>query len=244
MTRLALITDSHLGPNANFELNGINVQRRLEQVLAAVSDWQPDLLIATGDLANGAEANAYRRLAGLLGQLGIPVLVIPGNHDDGARMRALLCGGDIHWESCHRLNDWELILLDSVVRQAPHGRVNPETLAQLKADRGTLPAMAFVHHHPVAVGSAWIDAMMLHNGDQLLDALPGRVRALFCGHVHQNFHALHGDTALLATASTCYQILPGVADFAIDSGEPDPVWRSIELAAGGRWRSAVRRACR
>lgn len=244
MTRLALITDCHLGSQADVLLNGFNVQQRLESVLDDISRWQPQLLVATGDLANHGERDAYRRLAGLLGGLGVPVLVIPGNHDNIDLMRSTLCHGDICWAPRYRVDGWELLLLNSVVPGAPHGEMDTASLEELKGDRGREPALAFVHHHPVDVGSAWIDGMKLTNGAALLDALPDRVQALFFGHVHQNFHSMYEDLAVLGSVSTSYQIQPATAEFGLDLQAPEPGWRSIELGETGHWSSAVCRVGR
>lgn len=240
--RIALITDLHLGPQADYTLNGVNVQDTLEQVLAGVSARSPDRVVATGDLADHGQRKAYERLRSLLGRLDCPVRVVPGNHDDPETLAASLCDEQVRWQARDALAGWELLLLDSCVPGQPGGRLAQSALEELESGQAGPPALAFVHHQPVPVGSAWIDAMMLENGAALIAALPARTRALFFGHVHQNFHAMAGDLAILGSASTCYQIRPGLDTFALD---PDsrPAWREIELGVDGQWRTAVWHAC-
>ena len=89
------ITDPHLFADADGELRGVNTAGSLAAVLHAVRrrDWPPDLIVLTGDLAQDESRGAYQRLRHLLEPLDVPVLSLPGNHDDPALMSGLpACG--------------------------------------------------------------------------------------------------------------------------------------------------------
>lgn len=76
-------------------------RKRLRRVLAAVQEWDPDLVLLTGDLTK--EIRAYKKLHSetvralesakstlrLCLELGVPVLWVPGNHDPADALSAL-----------------------------------------------------------------------------------------------------------------------------------------------------------
>ena len=49
---------------------------------------RPDAVLVTGDIADNAAAEEYATARELLERIGVPVYVLPGNHDDGAALRA------------------------------------------------------------------------------------------------------------------------------------------------------------
>src|SRR5829696_956582 len=51
-------------------------------------DPQPDAVLATGDLVDGASIAEYANLRALLEPLRAPVWLLPGNHDDRATLEA------------------------------------------------------------------------------------------------------------------------------------------------------------
>ncbi len=97
-----------------------------------------------------------------------------------------------------------------------------------------MPVLVCLHHHPVPIGSDWLDQIGLANAAdffRIIDA-SREVRAIVWGHVHQAFDGLRRGVRLLATPSTCAQFLPHSHDFAIDARPP--AFRTLELHADGR----------
>ncbi|MGH8459407.1 MAG: hypothetical protein ACRESV_08650, partial [Nevskiales bacterium] len=122
------------------------------------------------------------------------------------------------------------------------GRVPQEQLDQLAywLVRHREPALIAVHHPPVPVGSRWLDTMGLRNGPTLLRlvSLYPQVRAIVCGHIHQELDMSVNGVRVLATPSTCRQFLPHSESFAED---PDalPGYRCLWLYPSGRLRTQV-----
>src|SRR5687767_3483114 len=82
---IAQITDIHLGfdPDNPREFNRQRLDRTLEALCAL--DPLPDLLLATGDIAdNGDDETSYRRFREATQNLPFPVLHAMGNHDSRA----------------------------------------------------------------------------------------------------------------------------------------------------------------
>ena len=243
--RVLQITDCHLFEDGDGELLRANTLSCLRNVLDAACRRAPpyDALVVTGDLAHDCTAPTYHVLGQELQRAGDLALkaVLPGNHDDPELMHNVLPRYGIG--VCERLvlDPWQLILLDSHLPDQEGGHLSREELERLEdllAD-GPENALVFVHHHPVPVGSAWIDAIGLANGDQLLalaERHPG-LRGIVWGHVHQAWEGEHAGTRLLATPSTCIQFLPNQASFELDMKPPG--WREFELFPDGRFTTRV-----
>src|SRR5437773_10280213 len=52
-----------------------------EALIADLNEWQPSLVVASGDFTQRARAGQYRAAAEFLKRLPQPQLVVPGNHD-------------------------------------------------------------------------------------------------------------------------------------------------------------------
>ncbi len=242
--RVLQITDCHLYQDGDGELLGANTLACLREVLEAAC-CQPhplDALVVTGDLAHDCVAPTYHILGRELADRAPLTAALPGNHDDPEVMRAVLPQYGVGVCERLRLDPWQLILLDSHIPDEEGGHLAAEELERLETLLADGPefSLIFVHHHPVPVGSEWIDAIGLANGDQLLalaERHPG-VRGIVWGHVHQAWEGEHAGTRLLATPSTCIQFLPEQPDFALDMKPPG--WREFELHPDGRFTTRVR----
>lgn len=141
------------------------------------------------------------------------------------------------------LGPWNLIFLDSTRPAMEGGLLGRDQLDQVDSllAGNPAPSVVFLHQHPIAVGSAWMDTMDVENGLELVaicDRHPN-VRALVFGHIHQEFAAERGGYRILGTPSTCVQFLPGSKDFAIDTRTPG--YRELLLYPDGRLETTVRR---
>lgn len=245
--RVLQITDTHLFADPGAALVGVNTQDSFRAVLELVRDREAafDFILATGDLAQDGSMAAYRRLQTGLAAFGVPVYWLPGNHDVPAMMRQCNDSGSVRAERDFRMGNWQVVLLDTNVPTAVGGRLNAEELQRLDDRLTAFPehhALICLHHHPVAVGSRWMDEIGLDNPDalfQVLDRHP-QVRAVLWGHIHQDFSTLRNGVQLLASPSTCFQFKPRSPAFALDDARPGYRW--LDLYADGRVETGVQRA--
>ncbi len=235
--RLIQFTDLHLYGSETGCLRGVPTLPALTSVLAHArhGHWPPDALLVTGDIVQD-DPGGYAHFRRLFGALSVPVLCLPGNHDDPAQMRRALSsppfvtGGDLE------LGRWQIILLDSVVPGRAGGALSERSLAALEAGlarAGGRPALVCLHHHPVAMDSRWLDQVGLANPQAFFDVTDQHpnVRGIVWGHVHQSFDAVRNGVRLLATPSTCAQFRPQADQFELD---PRPAaYRTLELHADG-----------
>lgn len=242
---LVQLSDSHLFAEADGRLLGMDTADSLRQVVRQVLDEQLtiDLVLATGDLSQDGSVESYRKFRELTETIAAPTRWFPGNHDELAPMREV-CGGADLLDPVVDLGGWRIILLDSTIPGAVPGQMSAEQLAlldeALNAARDRHVLVAF-HHHPVPIGSQWMDRIGIRNPHDLfavLDRHP-QVRCLLWGHVHQEFDRMHGDVRLLASPSTCVQFAPGSEDFCVDSQAPGYRW--LRLFPDGRLETGVSR---
>lgn len=248
--RLAQISDTHLSRGPATLRWGLDNQACLEQVLELALRRRPDALLLTGDLVHDESPAGYRRLAGMLSAGRVESLCLPGNHDSPTRMRRYLAGATIHCGGVHRLGPWLAVMLDSHLEGSDAGLLSAGELTRLEqALRGTpgSPALVCVHHHPLPVGSAWLDPLGLRNAEELFRVVArhGNVRAILCGHVHQAFESRRGQVRILSAPATTRQFLPRSPRFRPDSCAPGYRWLVLHpsgeletgierLVAGGR----------
>jgi Icc protein len=227
------ITDPHLYGSATGRLRGVETDSSLHAVLDDAFARLPDYsaVLVTGDLVQD-DASGYLRFRSIFGGLRKPVLCIPGNHDEPQAMRHELKGAPFQICGAHEIGDWQFIMLDSYDPGHVGGRLTHNELARLDNALARSPkhAMVCMHHHPIIMGSRWLDTVGLADPEsfwRVIDAHP-HVRSVVWGHVHQAYDGQRGEVRLF---------LPKSDRYAVDSRPP--AYRSFDLHADGRIDTAV-----
>jgi 3',5'-cyclic-AMP phosphodiesterase len=235
--RLNHFTDPHLYGSETESLRGIATLPALTATLthAQAHDWPADAVLVTGDIVQDDPAG-YAHFRRLFGALGVPVLCLPGNHDEPAAMHRELNRSPFVVGGSFDVGLWRIVLLDSSIPGSASGRLSERSLAALDealASAVHRHCMVCLHHHPVDMDSRWLDRVGLENSTEFLQTIDRHrnVRAIVWGHVHQRYEGLRKGVRLLATPSTCAQFLPHAADFAVD--RLPPAYRTLELRADG-----------
>ena len=231
------ITDPHLYGNAGGRLRGVETDSSLRAVLDDAFARVPDYsaVLVTGDLVQD-DPMGYLRFRSIFGGLQKPVLCIPGNHDEPAAMRKELIGPPFQICGAHEADGWQFIMLDSYDPGHVGGRLTPNELARLDETLRRSPKHAIVclHHHPIFMGSLWLDTVGLAEPEAFWRVIDSHshVRAVVWGHVHQVHDGKRGAVRLFGTPSTCAQFLPRSDRYAVDSRPP--AYRHFDLHADGR----------
>jgi Icc protein len=232
--RILHLTDTHLFASTRKALRGVVTQQSLDRVLerARGYGWPPDAILLTGDLVHDESRAGYERLRQRFASLGPPAYCIAGNHDDPALMQEILDAPPMQCAGSARLGNWTIVLLETHVPGEDGGTLSEDTLRRLDttlAAQASRHALLCMHHHPVAVGSAWLDGLAISNRAALFDVINrhANVRALLWGHVHQVFDEQTADLRLLATPSTCIQFKPNSRRFRSDSLPPGCRWLTL-----------------
>ncbi|HEY9625896.1 MAG TPA: 3',5'-cyclic-AMP phosphodiesterase [Coleofasciculaceae cyanobacterium] len=244
---VAQLTDTHLFADADQTLKGYPTVRSFQAVVDSLEQLQPqpDLLLLTGDLSQDETIASYHQLRSRIMPLGIPAYWIPGNHDQSpADMAQVLSDAPLSPQKCFQAGGWQFILLNSMLHQQVHGALSDEALQQLDQQLQVthLPTLVALHHPPLAIASAWMDAIGLQNREALfavIDRYP-QVKLVVFGHIHQAFDRVRQGVRYLGAPSTCVQFSPKAEEFTIDTEQP-PGFRLLSLYPDGQFETRVQR---
>lgn len=244
--RVLQLTDPHLMADPAGALLGVNTRDSLDAVIDRVlsQHGQPDLILATGDLAQDGSAEAYRVFGDKLKAFTCDSVWIAGNHDH----QDVLAQVAREHRADHRhiiRGGWQFILLDSSVPGKVFGELAESELAFLSEtldENPALPTLIALHHHPVDIGADWMEQIGLRNRDALWSVVDryANVKIVLWGHVHQEHDLERDGVRLLATPSTCIQFTSGSSEFAVEALAPGYRW--FELEASGDFRTEIQRA--
>ncbi|UQA49377.1 3',5'-cyclic-AMP phosphodiesterase [Vibrio sp. ED002] len=245
--KLIQITDTHLFAADEGSLLSVRTADSFEAVVKEVLHRQVqfEYILATGDISQDHSAESYQRFAEGIAPLEKVCFWLPGNHDFKPNMGTVLPSPQIQSVEHLLLGEhWQLILLDSQVVGVPHGRLSDQQLSLLEEKLSDYPdrhTLVLLHHHPLLVGSAWLDQHTLKDAEafwQVVDRFEN-VKGILCGHVHQDMNVLYNGIRVMATPSTCVQFKPNSDDFALDTECPG--WRELELHPSGDISTEVNR---
>jgi Icc protein len=251
--RLLQLSDPHLLADSA----GLYRQRRpwvrLRQVLrqAQATAPLPELLLISGDLCQDETWAGYAQLCRLLEPWPTPVALLPGNHDHPQLLRAALGRRAVLAPALVPCGDGWLLLLNSHRPGCTAGWLGAPQLAwlerqidQLTLQVEALPLLVAVHHPPVPIGDAGMDAIGLQDAAPLLELLrraPG-LQAVVFGHVHQYWQGrLSGreEVPLLGCPSTLCGFGPVQPCPLGRPDDPGGLW--LEVAAGASLRHRLLR---
>jgi Icc protein len=242
--RILHISDPHLHASREAKMRGVNTDASLVASLehALADPHRPDLILATGDLVQDESRQGYERFRELLGQPGVPVHCLPGNHDSQEAMQAVLSDAPFHFCGIGDYPPWRLILLNSRIASDDGGFLATQELEKLQQALTTHRdghVLIALHHQPVPMGSRWLDTVGLRNAAAFFavtDRHP-QLRAIVWGHVHQASDQLRNGVRLISTPSTCAQFLPAADTFTLDTRPPGYRW--LDLHPDGTIQTSV-----
>jgi 3',5'-cyclic-AMP phosphodiesterase len=238
---IAQISDMHLKGEGELLYGRVDTTGFLERAVAHVTalDPRPDIVLATGDLVENGTPAQYANLRRVLAPLGMPVFLIPGNHDARDALReafpehAYLPAAGFLQYTVEDL-PLRLIALDTLVPGKPWGALCVERLAWLEARLGESdrPTVLFMHHPPFATGLQAMDGMRLNEGEPRLAELVrahGNVERVLCGHVHRPIQMRWAGTLASIAPGTAHQVALDLRDGAKLSIAMDPPGIALHL---------------
>ena len=231
-TLIVQISDCHLPANPAQTYRGINPRQNLEALISKVKAVKPGLLLATGDLSEDGSRASYKALQQIFRPLGVPVLALPGNHDDPDLLAEIFPGSPVTNIEASTHGAWKILRLNSCVPGKPEGRLSEAALAGLEKFLNEYPHSPIIialHHQPIDIGSPWIDKYRLFSSQaflRLVDQNPN-IRAVVWGHVHQVFEANKNGTIMLGCPSSAINGLADTPRFTADTTGPACRWLDL-----------------
>jgi Icc protein len=175
----------------------------------------PDAVLMSGDLADHAADGEYEIVRELLAQLGAPLFVLAGNHDDRDALRRhfdLPGATGTPLQYAVDLGPLRLVVLDSQRPGEDRGELDADRLSWLDTELAGAPdrvTLVALHHPPVSTGNAAWDELGLPAADRraLGDVLQRhpQVRRVVSGHLHRTMTAELAGRAVLVVPSTYIQ---------------------------------------
>ncbi len=185
----AWLTDLHVSP-------GTPSSEQLRAVVKDINALAPDLVVITGDITNHGSGEELRHVKKLLGELGMPYHILPGNHEtnwsESAGQDFQEFWGDDKFLFCQGSFLFAGLNTGPFMRMGD-GHVKQQDIAWLrrelseKAEAGL--RLLFFSHYPLAEG---LDQWYL-----ITDILKAHdARLALCGHGHRqdllNFDGIQG----------------------------------------------------
>ena len=243
---LVQLTDSHIGAvwSEGDPIAG------LRAAIAAVGrlDVAPDAILVSGDLTENGAVAEYELVQESLQGLGVPIHVLPGNHDDRAELRrcfGLAGAADAPIQHSADVGALRLLLMDSTLPGEDRGELDSPRIEWLDGELAAAPerpTLLAMHHPPIVTGSPAWDAIGLP--DQARSALAEvvarhpQVLGIVAGHHHQMIVADLGSRPVLAIPSTYGQAKVGFGASKIVFSEPVSAF-AVHVLADGALASSV-----
>jgi 3',5'-cyclic AMP phosphodiesterase CpdA len=183
------VSDLHVGSVEEF---------RIEPSLAAlVERLRPELIVTTGDLTHRGRATQHDRAAAFLRGFGVPLHVIPGNHDIPyafpARFTQTWRQFERCWQTTQPVYSSETLFvvgLNSVrAWRQQSGGIQSHQLewasAQLDAAPGSALKVVTLHHH--LIGAPWRSRKkpVARRNHVLASLVEAGAELILAGHIHQ-----------------------------------------------------------
>lgn len=251
MARLLQLSDLHVVTAGSKCSRVLDTREILRTAIDRLLERRPaldplDAVLITGDVSDDGSPESYAFARAQLDRLGLPLLPIPGNHDEREAFREGFA--DLEFMPREGLIDWSVrvgetlvVGVDTLVDGQAGGRLRPESLEYLASTLTVAdprPIILALHHPPLRTQIRFMDAIGLENTPALAAVLErvSQEITIVAGHVH-GVHLGRLDRHLVATA-------PAVcSSFALDLRDDAPVGflsgptgcAVIETAPGGSW---------
>ena len=215
---IAQISDLHVSGDGEFMRRFVDANAKLSAAVRYLNGLgrRPDVVLATGDLTDHGRPDEYALLHAILEDLEIPLVLIPGNHDEGGPFLAAFASSHPYLPLAGPVQftidtlSVRLVAVDTT-RQGHHdGTLDDERLAWLDETLGgapDAPTMVLMHHPPFETGIWWMDCIGL-DGARGFEAVVRRhpqVRRVVAGHLHRPIETSWGPTVVSTAPSTCHQ---------------------------------------
>ncbi|MCY4145893.1 MAG: metallophosphoesterase [Chloroflexi bacterium] len=236
MTTFLHISDTHISGNPAYHppwmtagTNHPNVGAK--KLLRAIKQlpYAIDFILHTGDVCAEPLADDYHCARDLLDNLPAPIILMPGNHDSGDLLDAIMhdgTGRHVLRDAHLRLGGLHVIALDTSGGGDHAPSLRPQQLDWLESALESCQdgqVIVAAHNPLLKTGVAWLDdSMRVQNGaaaHAILARHSHRIAGVLHGHIHQPTLSCADGVSYISCPST-WSNLAAYPDLAVD--EPDP----------------------
>ncbi|MBA2652249.1 MAG: metallophosphoesterase [Tatlockia sp.] len=224
--KIIQLTDTHLFSNDSL-LFGVNCNKTFDKVIDHIYKHElhdTDLILLTGDLSQDESQGSYQYLLNAFKPFQIPVIWIPGNHDNLNLMDATFSKSSFFFRMKQlELKHWIFIFLNTQLEGEINGFINQDDFISIKngIENGALfnkKIALIMHHHPVSVDTPLIDKYIINNQEELWKNIRNsNVELAICGHVHGDYLIHHNNVKIESAPATCFQFKKGSTTLDIEN---------------------------
>ena len=239
---VAHLSDVHLLAHGVKQYGVIEPEHGLRRALDRLRrlDPVPQALVFTGDLADRAEPDAYKRLRELVEPvaqaLGAEVIWVMGNHDARAPYAQGLFESDDDGpqDRVYDVGGLRIVALDTSVPDYHHGELGDDQLdwqrevLSTPAEHGTILDM---HHPPIPVPTLEPAAIIeLLAQDRLAEVITGSdVRQILGGHFHYSAHSTFAGIPVSVASASCYTTDPAPLDRVVSGVDGHQAFNTVHV---------------
>ena len=210
MMKVVLISDLHYAKERNLDLPAraghfadtflLRAVHRINRVI------KPDLVIISGDLINdphGADApELLRELAGIIGLLTVPVIVVPGNHDPAPEDFYRDLPRPVEFTDCKGIRFIPFCDIETEGYNAVRSDGEQTRMRQLSTFDGPV---VLIQHTPLFLPGTAPSPYHYDNAEEIFAALPSERKIItLSGHYHAGFVPVtRGNVTAICAPALC-----------------------------------------
>jgi len=217
---IAQLSDLHIRRPGELAYRRVDTAAHLKRCVAHLLSQRPlpDLVVATGDLADSGRTEEYEHLAGLLAPLPMPLYLIPGNHDRRDPLRAAfpqhhyLRGREEFIQYSVPAGPLQIVALDTLLPGEGGGLLCLDRLRWLEEQLLVCrqrPVVILMHHPPFVTGIDFMDQVGLRTAYPLEPIIRrhANIERILCGHLHRTIMVRFGGSLAVTCPSPAHQVL-------------------------------------
>ncbi|WP_395646495.1 phosphodiesterase [Terricaulis sp.] len=228
---LAQISDTHLRAD-----DGGVAAAQLRKALSQAAEYRCDAILLTGDLANDERPEEYAALAEVIANPPAPLFLMPGNHDDRARIREAFPRHTYlprEGPLSYTVEDFpvRLVAVDQTVPGETHGLFTEQQarwLDKALSKHRKKPALVALHHPPFLTHDLLFDkiGLMEPRRFEKVIAHHPQVTRIICGHHHRVAvgQVAHAPVVVAPSTSWVYGLATGSGQEIAPRTAEQPGW--------------------
>jgi len=264
---IAQLTDTHVLDPVDDGQHWVDNNGRLAEAIESLNNEspRPDLVVATGDMANNGGPEEYTELTRQLSALELPLACVPGNHDDSGSLRSTVgpstppgvevadASGHYSWwldlppAALGKRPGLRIIGLDTHLPGKDGGCFDDERAGWLAnaisgAEANGFASLIAMHHPPFLSGIEWMDAPGFVGAERFIKLVSSArgVDRVICGHLHRPTQAAINGVTFSVGPSTIQHVALDLEPGSPKQAILDPVGYQLHTFDGTTWVSHTR----